>query len=158
METMAAITNDGPVYGRETVDLEVTPKAARTVREYLGDRKTLPIRIFLKTGGCGTQSLDISPEAQNSSDMVFERDGFTYVIEPRLLRQYAPITIDSDGFSFRLSGRGISPPTGCGTCAFRCGSRGASRCTGVCITCETPCPTGLKILLRRKQRRAAVEM
>lgn len=158
MQTMAASKNDTTVYGREAVGIEVTPKAALTIREYLGGRNTLPIRIFLKTGGCGTQSLDIVPEAQKKSDAVFERNGFTYVIEPRLLRQYAPITIDSDGFSFRLSGKGISPPTGCGTCAFRCGSRGASRCTGVCITCETPCPTGLKILLRRKQRRAAVEI
>ena len=152
MEMLTARSDDA-AHRPETPGIAVTSKASRTIREYLHGKDTLPIRIFLKTGGCGTQSLDISPEAKKDSDTVFERDGFTYVIEPRLLRQYAPITIDSDGFSFRLSGRGISPPTGCGTCAFRCGSKGASRCTGVCITCETPCPTGLKIMLRRKNRR-----
>lgn len=138
-------------------DIVVTTMAVRTVREYLQGRNDQPIRIYLKTGGCGTRSLDIVSEPGRDNDASFRRDGITFVIEPRLLRQYAPITIDSDGFSFRLSGRGISPPTGCGTCAFRCGSRGASRCTGVCITCETPCPTGLKILLRRKKRVMSTE-
>lgn len=158
METMAAGRNEGAGERREAVGIEITAKAARTIREYLGDRATLPVRIFLKTGGCGTQSLDISPETRQNGDIVFVRDGLTYVIEPRLFRQYSPIIVDSDGFSFRLSGRGISPPTGCGTCAFRCGSRGASRCTGVCITCETPCPTGLKIILRRKERRKTLAL
>lgn len=153
METVTASTSETTIHRPETADIDITATAARTIREYLGNRTGLPVRIFLKTGGCGTQSLDISPEAAKPSDLVFLRDGLTYVIEPRLLRQYAPITIDSDGFSFRLRGRGISPPTGCGTCAFRCGSRGASRCTGVCITCETPCPTGQKILQRRRERR-----
>ena len=155
MKTLA-VRSDDAVHCPEAFGIAVTPTATRTIREYLHGKDTLPIRIFLKTGGCGTQSLDISPETQVDSDAVFERDGFTYVIEPRILRQYAPITVDSDGFSFRLSGKGISPPTGCGTCAFRCGSRGASRCTGVCITCETPCPTGLKIILRRKERQRAL--
>lgn len=156
MEALARQQDSAVSWGK-AIDIVVTPKASRTVREYLQGKSSQPIRIYLKTGGCGTQSLDIVPEPLRDRDMTFTRDGFTYGIEPRLLRQYAPITIDSDGLSFRLSGRGISPPSGCGTCAFRCGSRGASRCTGVCITCETPCPTGLKILLRRKKRAMSAE-
>ncbi|KJR97771.1 MAG: hypothetical protein VR65_22310 [Desulfobulbaceae bacterium BRH_c16a] len=140
---------------REVSGLEVTPKAALLLREYLQGKDTLPIRIFLTIGGCGMQSFGISPEALQPADAVFKRDGFTCVVERRILKQYGPIKIDSDGFAFRLSGKGISPLTGCGTCAFQCGTRGGSRCTGVCVTCEAPCPTGLKIRSRRKQRKAA---
>ncbi len=134
--------------------LEITAKAAISIREGLRGKTTLPIRIFLTIGGCGMQSFGISPEARRPADAVFEHDGFTYVVEQRILKQYGPIKIDSDGISFRLSGKGISPLTGCGTCAFQCGIRGGSRCTGVCITCEAPCPTGLKIRSRREQRKA----
>lgn len=133
--------------------IEVTAKAALSVREYLQGRDSLPIRIFLTIGSCGMQSFGIHLEALQPSDAVFEHDGFTYIVERRLLKQYGPITIDSDGISFRLSGKGISPLTGCGTCAFQCGIRGGSRCTGVCISCEAPCPTGLKIRARRDKRK-----
>lgn len=135
--------------------IEVTAKAALSIREYLQGKDSLPIRIFLTIGSCGMQSFGIQLEALQPSDAVFEHDGFTYIVERRLLKQYSPITIDSDGISFRLSGRGISPLTGCGTCAFQCGIRGQARCTGVCVTCEAPCPTGLKIRARRDKRKTA---
>jgi len=135
--------------------LKVTPKAALAIRECLQGKDSLSIRIFLTIGGCGMQSFGINLEARLPADAVFERDGLTYVVEQRIVKQYGPIVIDSDGIAFRLSGKGISPPTGCGTCAFQCGIRGGSRCTGVCTSCEAPCPTGLKIRSRREKRRAA---
>lgn len=135
--------------------IQVTPKASKTIREYLNGQRTLPIRIFLKIGGCGMQSFGISPEALQPGDDAFEIDNLTYVIEKRLLKKYGPIKVDSDGFTFQLRGKGVSPPTGCGTCAFRCGTRGGSSCTGVCTTCEAPCPTGLKIRSRRQQRKSS---
>jgi Fe-S cluster assembly iron-binding protein IscA len=134
--------------------IEVTAKAALSIREYLQGKDSLPIRIFLTIGSCGMQSFGIHLEALQPSDEIFEHDGFTYIVERRLLKQYGPIKIDSDGISFRLSGKGISPLTGCGTCAFQCGIRGQARCTGVCISCEAPCPTGLKIRARRDKRKA----
>ena len=139
----------------QEIGIQVTPKASLTIREYLNGQSTLPIRIFLKIGGCGMQSFGINPEAFQPGDEAFEIDNLTYVIEKRLLKQYGPIKIDSDGFTFQLRGKGISPPTGCGTCAFRCGTRAGSRCTGVCTTCEAPCPTGLKIRSRRQQRKSS---
>lgn len=98
------------------------------------------------------QSFGVTLETRQPTDLVFEIDGFVYIIEPRLLKKFGPIKIDSDGFSFRISGNGIHPPTGCGTCAFGCGSGGASRCTGVCHSCKTPCPTGQRMRARRKNR------
>jgi Fe-S cluster assembly iron-binding protein IscA len=139
----------------QTPGIEVTAKAALSIREYLQGKDSLPIRIFLTIGSCGMQSFGIHLEARHPADEVFEHNGFTYIVERRLLRQYGPIKIDSDGISFRLSGKGISPLTGCGTCAFQCGIRGGARCTGVCVTCEAPCPTGLKIRARRDNRKVS---
>ncbi len=132
--------------------LEVTPEARQAMADYLQDKEKMPIRVFLKMGGCGMKSFGVALEAALPSDQQFEIDGNTYLIEPRILRQYGPIKINSDGFSFRLSGNGIHPPMGCGTCAYGCGSRGGARCTGVCFSCETPCPTGQRIRSRRKNR------
>lgn len=130
----------------------VTPEATLAVAEYCQDKDRVPIRIYLKIGGCGIRSFGLALEAAKPSDKQFAIDGFTYVIERKLLAQYGPIKIHSDGFSFRINGNGIQPPTGCGTCGYGCGSRGGSRCTGVCVSCETPCPTGQRIQSRRKKR------
>ncbi len=132
--------------------IEVTPKASLAIAEYCQDKEKLPIRIFLKIGGCGMHSFGLALEAAKPTDKLFEIDGYSYIIERKLLRRYGPIKIDGDRFGFRISGSGIYPPTGCGTCGYGCGSRGGTRCTGVCFKCKTPCPTGRRIKARRKIR------
>ena len=132
--------------------IEVTIEATKVMADYLKDKDTLPVRIYLKLGGCGMHSFGVVQEAAQPADKAFAVDGISYIIEPRLLKQYSPIKIDSDGFSFRISGKGIHPPIGCGTCGYGCGSRGGHRCTGVCFSCEDPCPTGKRIKSRRKSR------
>jgi iron-sulfur cluster assembly protein len=132
--------------------IEITPEATQAMNTYFKGKEREPIRIFLKMGGCGMRSFGVALEAVQPSDQIFVIDGYTYIIEPRLLREYGPIKINSDGFSFRISGNGIHPPMGCGTCAYGCGSRGGARCSGVCVSCETPCPTGQRIRARRKVR------
>jgi Fe-S cluster assembly iron-binding protein IscA len=132
--------------------IEVTPKASQAIADYCRDKEKLPVRIFLKMGGCGIRSFGLALEAAQPSDKLFHIDGITYVVERKLLKQYGPIKLDSDGFSFRISGNGIYPPAGCGTCAYGCGSRGGTRCSGVCFRCETPCSTGQRIRARRKER------
>jgi uncharacterized protein YneR len=132
--------------------IKVTAEATQAMADYFQGKEKLPVRIFLKIGGCGMRSFGVAVEEPQSSDQMFEVDGYTYIIESRLLKQYGPIKINSDGFSFRISGNGIHPPVGCGTCGYGCGSRGGSRCTGVCFSCKTPCPTGQRIRSRRKKR------
>ncbi len=136
--------------------LKVSPKATKTMVAFFKDKKKQPIRIFMKMGGCGIRSFGIALENMLPADQSFEIDTFTYIIDRRLLKQYAPLSIDSDGLSFRISGNGIHPPIGCGTCGYGCGSRGGNRCTGVCKTCENPCPTGKRILTRRKKDHKAI--
>ena len=132
--------------------IEVTAKATRAVIEHLQSEKTSPVRVFLKMGGCGMRSFGIALEDTLPSDKIFEVAGVTYIIDRLLLKKFGPIKIDSDGFSFRLSGKGIHPPLGCGTCGYGCGTRGGSPCSGVCTTCENPCPTGQRIRARRMRR------
>ena len=132
--------------------IEVTPEATKAMAEYFQGKDLQPVRIFLKMGGCGMRSFGVALEAVQPSDQIYIIDGYTYIIEKRLLKQYGPIKIHSDGFSFRISGSGIHPPVGCGTCGYGCGTRGGSRCSGVCITCSNPCPTGQRMRARRKIR------
>lgn len=135
--------------------IEVTPKATQLMTNYFKNHKTEPVRIFVKMGGCGMRSLGVALESAEKSDEVFEIDGFTYIIDSRLLPQIQPIKVDSDGTCFRLSGKGLHPPNGCGSCPYMCGARGGKRCSGVCATCEDPCATGKRRAARRKRARVA---
>ncbi|MBW1635565.1 MAG: hypothetical protein JRJ68_04750 [Deltaproteobacteria bacterium] len=132
--------------------ITVTAKATETMREHLRNEEKQTVRIFLKMGGCGMRSFGVAVESPLESDTIMEVDGITYVMDALLLKKYEPINIASDGFSFRLSGKGIHPPLGCGTCGYGCGTRGGTPCSGVCATCENPCPTGQRIKARRAKR------
>ncbi len=125
--------------------IEVTPAATEAMKDYLKDKDRLPVRVFLKVGGCGIHSFGVLQEAARPADKRFEVDGVEYIIERRLLKLYSPIKISSDGFTFRISGNGIYPPIGCGTCGYGCGSRGGFRCEGDCFHCSHPCPTGKRV-------------
>ena len=94
-------------------------------------------------------------EQTTVADAVCRIDGFDYVIDKKLLRKIQPVTVDSDGICFRLSGNGIHPPTGCGTCPYLCGAKGGKRCDGVCAASQDPCPTGQRRRTARKMPRPA---
>ena len=135
--------------------IEVTPKATKLLTNYFKTHTTEPIRIFVKMGGCGMRSLGVALEAVKETDAIFEIDGFTYIVDQKLFQKIYPIKVDSDGTCFRLSGKGLHPPNGCGSCPYLCGSKGGKRCSGVCATCEDPCATGKRRAARRKRARAA---
>jgi Fe-S cluster assembly iron-binding protein IscA len=132
--------------------ITVTAKATAAMIEHLQNQNKSTVRIFLKMGGCGMRSFGVAVESPLESDTIIKVDGVTYIINKIILKRYGPIKIDSDGFSFRLSGKGIHPPLGCGTCGYGCGTRGGTPCSGVCATCENPCPTGQRIKARRAKR------
>lgn len=138
--------------GQDIIMIEVTAKAAQAVAEYCRDKEKLPIRIYLKIGGCGMRAFGLALETAEPSDELFEIGDYSYIIERQLLQLYGPIKVNSDGFSFLISGKGIHPPIGCGTCGYGCGSRGGHRCSGDCISCKTPCPTGQRLRSRRTHR------
>ena len=131
--------------------LQVTPAATRAMVDFFKDKTPSPVRISLSLGGCGIRFFGVATTESQTNDVRFDVDGFTYLVDSKLITEYGPIKVDSDGFSFRLSGGGIHPPNGCGTCAFGCSLRGNSRCSGVCRSCATPCRTGRRNLARRRR-------
>ena len=129
--------------------ITVTPKATCLMADYFKDKEVRPIRIFVRLGGCGMRTFGIALEPPKRSDAVFKIDGYTYVINRKLLNTVQPIKIDSDGIAFRMSGSGIAPPHGCGGCGNMCGIGGGRRCHGDCASCKIQCGQG-----RRQRKRA----
>jgi iron-sulfur cluster assembly protein len=136
--------------------LEITPAATKAVNDLFLAQDKSPLRISIVTGGCGICFFAVSATDERHNDECFEIDGVTYLVERKIILDYGPIKVDSDGFSFRLSGGGIHPPSACGTCAFGCGPRGKTSCNGVCRRCATPCPTGRRILAKRQRLAACI--
>ncbi|SHO44148.1 Fe-S cluster assembly iron-binding protein IscA [Desulfopila aestuarii DSM 18488] len=130
--------------------IQMTSSAAKAMTEFFQNRESSPVRISLLTGGCGIRFFGISTDARKQEDQCYQIEGYTIMVDPALMHEYGPITIDSDGFAFRLSGSGIVPPNACGTCAFGCSPTGKMRCNGICKSCETPCAKGRRMRARRK--------
>lgn len=122
--------------------ITVTPRAARLMRANFKDQKHQPIRLFVRLGGCGIRTFGIALEPPTASDTVFQIDTFTYVINKKLFELVRPILVDADSIMFRVSGRGVPPPLGCGNCGNMCGVRGGQRCPGDCSTCPFQCGHG----------------
>lgn len=122
--------------------VNVTPRATRLLERHFKDRPKQPVRLYVKLGACGIRSFGVALETPSCSDAVFEVDGFHYVINRRLLQKVAPVKVDADLVGFRISGSGIYPPGGCGTCGYMCGASGSGRCSGDCANCSLPCSHG----------------
>ncbi len=137
--------------------LILTKAATHTMIDLFKDKDITPVRISILSGGCGMRFFALAPSESTGNDEQFNINGFTYLVDRKIILEYAPITIDSDGFSFRLSGGGIHPPNGCGTCAFGCSLQGKNRCNGICHTCKTPCRTGRRKITRSKRFSACLQ-
>lgn len=129
--------------------IEVTPRATQLMREYFKDKPNSPIRIYVRLGGCGIRTFGVALEAPQKNDEIFQINGFTIIVNRKLLRKVQPIRVDSDGLGFRLKGSGIQTQGGCGNCGYMCGVTGGNRCSGDCETCELKCAHG-----RRKAQAA----
>jgi Fe-S cluster assembly iron-binding protein IscA len=122
--------------------LEVTPRALRLLDSFFTDKAISPVRLFVKLGGCGIRSFGVALERPQKKDKIVSRDGYTFVIQKTLWDNVKPIRIDADRVSFRITGTGIQPNTGCGICGYACGLNGSSRCSGDCLACRLPCAHG----------------
>lgn len=124
--------------------IEVTPKAIQIIRKYFKDRPKSPIRIYVRLGGCGIRTFGVALEKPQKNDDSFQVDGYTFIINRKLLQKVKPIRVDSDGVGFRLTGTGIQTQSGCGNCGYMCGVTGGNRCSGDCDTCDLKCAHGRK--------------
>ena len=131
--------------------LEVTPRAILLLKEFFDDKEIKPVRIFVKLGGCGIRSFGVAVEKPKKNDKVITVNGFTFILEKRLWDKVNPIKVDADKISFRISGNGIQPNSGCGTCSYMCGLNGTARCSGDCINCNLPCTHGQRVRASLKE-------
>jgi Fe-S cluster assembly iron-binding protein IscA len=122
--------------------IEVTDRAKQFLQGYLNDKPKSPIRIFVRLGGCGIRTFGVALEEPQKNDAVFEIDGYTFIINRKLLQKVQPIRVDSNGMGLRLMGTGIQTQSGCGNCGYICWITGGDRCTGDCDTCELKCDYG----------------
>lgn len=125
--------------------IEVTSRAMLLLKDFFGGKKIKPVRIFVKLGGCGIRSFGVALEKIKKTDEVFNVNGFIFIVDKKLWEQVKPIKIDADKISFRISGSGIQPNSGCGTCGFMCGLNGSGRCIGDCMNCRLPCSHGRRV-------------
>ena len=125
--------------------IEVTERAMRLLDDFFKDTEKKPVRIFVKLGGCGIRSFGVALEKQKKSDEVINVNGYTFILDKKLWDQVKPIKIDADSIAFRISGNGIQPNSGCGTCSYMCGANGSGRCIGDCVNCKLPCSIGQKL-------------
>lgn len=124
--------------------IEVTPRAIRLLSEELKGTRRRRIRLFVKLGSCGIRCFGIEMGKPRVTDAVFEKEGFQFIIDKRVLEGVAPVKVDSDGFGFRISGSGIAPQHGCGNCGFLCGD--GNICTNDCVRCTHRCERGVRLL------------
>ena len=131
--------------------IDITPAANGLLDEYLQNKPIQTVRLSLATGGCGIRFFCVAVDKPREGDQQFAVNGHTFLIDTVLWQEYGPIKIDSDIFSFRISGGGIHPPSGCGTCPFGCSIRTKISCDGNCLACKTPCISGQRTLARKKR-------
>ena len=126
--------------------LKVTPKATQLMADFFKDKEKSPIRLFVRMGGCGIRMFGVSLENPRKSDELFEIDGYTYIINKRVLNMVQPIRVDSDGVRFLIKGSGVNTTAGCGTCGVMCGVRKGGRCNADCVSCKNKCDYGRALL------------
>ena len=132
--------------------IEVTHRAKLLFKDFFKNREIKPVRIFVKLGGCGIRSFGVGLEKKKPTDEVIKINQFTLIVDKKFLDLVKPIKIDADTISFRISGNGIQPNSGCGTCGYLCGFNGSGRCIGDCLKCRLPCSRGKRIKAENMKR------
>ena len=81
--------------------IKVTDRATELMKKHFKGQSKSAVRIYVNLGGCGIRTFGVALESPSKNDDVFEIDGFTYIINKKLLEKVKPIRIDSDGVGFR---------------------------------------------------------
>jgi Fe-S cluster assembly iron-binding protein IscA len=96
--------------------LEITKSATEKIAEYFKDKEISPIRIFLLAGGCGLPSLALDIDEPKETDIVFDIDGFQFIIDKEFMEEAEPIKVDftRSGFQFDCA---LAFEEGCSACS-----------------------------------------
>lgn len=80
--------------------LRLTPTAAATLAAHFAGETTPSLRVFLSFWSESGPRLELSAAAPAPDDELFEREGFTLLVNRQLLMQAAPLVIDCDDQGF----------------------------------------------------------
>lgn len=94
--------------------LEISSPASARIHEFMTDRPTATLRIYLKPSLTERPSLGLTFDAPTDNDAIFTVDGLTYVVSQELLDRVQPIRIDFDSIGLRFSSRLDADDGGCG--------------------------------------------
>lgn len=100
---------------------EVTAKACQAVSAFFAGREKKPLRVYVSGTGA-ERALAIALDRERTTDMVYEIDGATWVINRSFLEKAQPVCIDhgADGFEIAARIDLSSPCAGC-QAAGKCG-------------------------------------
>lgn len=103
--------------------LEITDSARQELDAFFQDKEKSPVRVFLANGGCSGPQLALALDDQSDSDDVFDKDGYTILVNKDLMLLAQNIKIDFDhlGFSIdselQLGGGGCAGCSSAGNCS-----------------------------------------
>lgn len=103
---------------------EISDIAKQQIADYFQGKDIVPIRVFLHQGGCAGSSLALAPDERKETDVHFEIDSFTFVIDKALMEEAKPVRIDFMGMGFKvdsslkLQGGGCSGCSAGGSCQY----------------------------------------
>ena len=101
-------------------DIELTERAAKHVKSYLGPRyEEIPLRVGVKPTGCsGYQYIVEAAENINDTDQLFESHGVKIVVDDQSFKYLTGTELDyvKEGLSegFRFNNPNVQTTCGCG--------------------------------------------
>jgi iron-sulfur cluster assembly accessory protein len=75
--------------------IEVSASATQAIKAFFEDKKVdSSLRVFLQAGGCGGPALRLILDEAKESDLSYEVEGLTYLIDKELSEQSGAVKVD----------------------------------------------------------------
>ena len=102
--------------------LELTESARKELEAFFADKQKETIRIFASSSCCGPR-LGMALDEERDTDIVIEKDGFTFCMDKELLDQVKSVKIDLTYMGFAIKPEVPLPvgESGCSSCGSGCG-------------------------------------
>lgn len=103
----------------KTHPIQLTDNAAQKIKALSSQNLGKLLRIFVESGGCSGFSYGFKFDLKKETDLVFEKDGFQCIIDPKSFALVAGSTLDYvdalTGAGFTLKNPNAKHTCGCGS-------------------------------------------
>lgn len=106
------------------MQVKVADTAVTTLQDILKDKKDQPsnVRIYFAGIGWGGPSFGLALDEQKDSDLTYEVEGITFVMDKSEHAQHGDISIIDTGYGFKVTPENMNDSEGgCGGCGGGCG-------------------------------------